>query len=293
MVTVLTTESGGPAAVGLIKSLRALGDAVHIVATDASPLAAGLHLADHKEVVPYADDPAYIGSLLKVVEKYKVNFILPTGEHDLQTLAQNKQLFESAGCTVFVSSYETINTCQDKFKFYQALKNTEIPVPATFNVPMIIKPVRGSGSRGIKVLPLKEEIIQEYIPGTEYTVDVFCDMNSQIINHVIRERVAIKAGISTQGRTVRHPAISKIVTTMVEHLQLKGPLCIQLRENSTGNPVVIECNPRLGGGTYMCTLAGLNYGSLYYNLYRGLDMASFEAPPKKITVVRYFEEIVL
>lgn len=293
MATVLTTESGGPAAVGLIKSLRALGDMVHIVATDANPLAAGLHLADNQEVVPYADDPAYIDSLLRVVEKYKVDFILPTGEHDLQALAQNRTLFERAGCSIFISSYEAVSTCQDKFKFYQALRNTEIPVPATFNVPMIIKPVRGSGSRGIRVLPLKEEIIQEYLPGTEYTVDVFCDMNSQIINHVIRERVAIKAGISTQGKIVVRPHITNIVKDMVEHLHLKGPLCIQLRENSAGDPVVVECNPRLGGGTYMCTLAGVNYGSLYYNLYKGLDMGPFEMSPKKITVVRYFEEIVL
>ena len=60
---------------------------------------------------------------------------------------------------------------------------------------MIIKPNRGSGSRGIEVLNLDEKVIQEYLPGTEYTVDVFCDMSSQVVNHVIRERVATKAGI--------------------------------------------------------------------------------------------------
>ena len=293
MVTVLMTEAGGAAAIGLIKSLRQYDTNVKIVATDASPLAAGLHLADESEVMPYATDPAYISSLLKVVEKHGVDLVLPTGEHDLEQLAESVELFKSRGCAVCVSSPESIAICQNKMSFYERLKDTTAPVPLTFKGPLIIKPNRGSGSRGIRVMELEGEIAQEYLPGTEYSVDVFCDMNSRIINHVIRERITIKAGISTQARVVVHPAISRIIQTVVEELSLCGPLCIQLRENPRGEPVLVECNPRLGGGTYVSTLAGINYGALYCELMAQRDISQFSLPPAPITVVRYFEELVL
>jgi len=287
------TEAGGAAAIGLIKSLRQYNTNVKIVATDACPLAAGLHLADESAVMPPAADPGYISSLLKVVDRLHVDLILPTGDHDLQKLAESVELFESHGCAVWVSPTESIIICQNKMSFYERLKDTAAPVPATFKGPLIIKPNRGSGSRGIRVMELEGQIVQEYLPGTEYTVDVFCDMNSRIINHVIRERITIKAGISTQARVVVYPAISRIIQTVVEELSLCGPLCIQLREDQTGAPVLIECNPRLGGGTYVSTLAGINYGALYCELFAQRDISKFSLPPSQITVVRYFEELVL
>ena len=291
MLTVMVTEAGGPAAVGLIKSLKEYSTDIQILAVDADPYASGLYLSDHGVTVPYASDDQYIDKILSLVKKYKVGLILPTGEHDLQKMSENRKRLESLGCSIFISDKETVRICQNKFEFYQSLKQTNIPLPATFQHKMIIKPNRGSGSRGIEILNLDEKVIQEYLPGTEYTVDVFCDMSSQVINHVIRERVATKAGISTKSRVVLNEEISLIVTRMAKHLSLKGPVCIQLKENGSGRPFVVECNPRLGGGTYICTLAGINYAELYINILQ--ERNNIPRTPKEITVVRYFEEIVL
>ena len=291
MLTVMVTEAGGPAAVGLIKSLKKYSSDIQILAVDADPSASGIHISDHGHTVPYASDERYIDKILSLIKEYGVNLILPTGEHDLYKLSENKKRLESLGCSIFISDKEVIETCQNKFKFYQALKHTDIPVPMTFQNKMIVKPNRGSGSRGIEILDLDEKVIQEYLPGREYTVDVFCNMSSQIVNHVIRERLATKAGISTKGRVVLDENISSIIRKMVEHLSLKGPVCIQLKEDDTGRPFVIECNPRLGGGTYICTLAGVNYAELYIDILQKRD--NTHRSPQEITVVRYFEEIIL
>ena len=37
-------------------------------------------------------------------------------------------------------------------------------------------------------------------------------------------------------------------------LQLKGPVCMQMKEDELGSPKFIEINPRFGGGTYFTTL---------------------------------------
>jgi carbamoyl-phosphate synthase large subunit len=291
MLTVLITEAGGPAAVGLIKTLKSSSLDIRIVATDMDPLASGLHMADLSVLVPHASQAEYTDKLLDLIKKYEVDLIIPTGEHDLYKLSKIRDKMKNLGCKIFVSDPDTVEICQNKLKFYEHLKKTDIPLPLTYSKNMILKPKRGSGSRGIKIVELEDRIIQEYLPGKEYTVDVFCDMSSNIINHVIRERVATKAGISTKSTVLFDKSISLIVGQLVHHLSIKGPACVQLRNNDKGSPHVIECNPRLGGGTYISTLAGVNYADIYLNMLT--NKPNKTQKPKEITVTRYFEEIVL
>tara|TARA_Y100000385_G_scaffold290468_2_gene363687 strand:+ start:283 stop:1158 length:876 start_codon:yes stop_codon:yes gene_type:complete len=291
MLTVLITEAGGPAAVGLIKTLKSSSLDIRIVATDMDPLASGLHMADLSVLTPHASQAEYTDKLLDLIKKYEVDLIIPTGEHDLYKLSKIQDKMKNLGCKIFVSDPDTVEICQNKLKFYEHLKKTDIPLPLTYSKNMILKPKRGSGSRGIKIVELEDRIIQEYLPGKEYTVDVFCDMSSNIINHVIRERVATKAGISTKSTVLFDKSISLIVGQLVHHLSIKGPACVQLRNNDKGSPHVIECNPRLGGGTYISTLAGVNYADIYLNMLT--NKPNKTQKPKEITVTRYFEEIVL
>ena len=74
---------------------------------------------------------------------------------------------------------------------------------------------------------------------------------------------------------------------LAKYLNLKGPVCIQLKEDVDGNPKFIEVNPRLGGGTYFTTLAGVNFMDIIVN------KPSVIPEPKEIMVVRYFNEIVV
>ena len=41
----------------------------------------------------------------------------------------------------------------------------------------------------------------------------------------------------------------------------------------------------------MCTLAGINYTEIYFNILKGVKNSKLK--PKEITVLRYFEEIVI
>ena len=53
--------------------------------------------------------------------------------------------------------------------------------------------------------------------------------------------------------------IENLCKNLCIYLNLKGPVCIQLKEDSKGRFKFIEVNPRLGGGTYFSTLAGANF----------------------------------
>ena len=172
---------------------------------------------------------------------------------------------------------------------------------------MFAKPEYGSGSRGVKICHKisdirtldKEEsvhrssnyLFQEYLPGQEYTVDVLCDLDSNPIVVVPRKRLQIKAGISFKGQVIKHNQIENLCKTLCAYLSLKGPICIQLKEDPKGNPKFIEVNPRLGGGTYFSTLAGINFLDLILKIKNNQE---YKVPKlKEITVLRYYNEIVI
>ena len=134
-------------------------------------------------------------------------------------------------------------------------------------------------------------LFQEYLPGQEYTVDVLCDLDSNPVIVVPRKRLQIKAGISSKGQVIKHKQIENLCKDLCLYLNLKGPVCIQLKEDSKGNPKFIEVNPRLGGGTYFSTLAGVNFLDLILKIK---NEQSFNQPIfKEITVLRYYNEIVI
>ena len=79
-----------------------------------------------------------------------------------------------------------------------------------------MKPRVGRGSIGAFAAKTIEElaffldyvadpVIQEYLDGTEFTIDVLCDFTGRPISIVPRERVVIRAGVIDRGRTVADP----------------------------------------------------------------------------------------
>jgi carbamoyl-phosphate synthase large subunit len=134
-------------------------------------------------------------------------------------------------------------------------------------------------------------IFQEYLPGTEYTIDVLCDLNRQPLIAVPRIRLETTGGISTRGKVLRNPDIEKLCMGVAGLIGIRGPCCIQMKESSTGIPKITEINPRLGGGTIFSALAGANFPDMILKMVKGERVPA----PKisEITVVRYFEEIVV
>ena len=134
-------------------------------------------------------------------------------------------------------------------------------------------------------------IFQEYLPGTEYTVDVLSDLTEKPIMAIPRIRIDTKAGISVKGKIVRNSMIENLCINTAETLGIRGPSCIQLKGSKNGKLKIIEINARFGGGTIFTTLAGANFPAMLLEL---LSNNSLIIPKvSEITVLRYFEEIVI
>ena len=116
-------------------------------------------------------------------------------------------------------------------------------------------------------------------------------MDSNPLAIVPRERLQTKAGISSKGRIVKDNFIEKSCFDICKFLNLKGPICLQMKEDTNGNPKFVEINPRLGGSSYFATLAGVNFLEIMLDLVNGKEPVINE--PKPITILRYYNEVVV
>ena len=98
--------------------------------------------------------------------------------------------------------------------------------PADWTYPVVVKPRAGSGSRDIRILRSAAELaatehsedllVQEYLPGDEYSIDVFAGRPGHVIASVPRLRAKVDSGISVAGRTVRDPELERFGAAVAE-----------------------------------------------------------------------------
>ena len=315
--TVVVPGAANPAGINTIRSLKMAGFKGKTVATDSSRLAAGFFIASSYEVMPRViEEEKYADKLSALIKKYDVDVLMPSSGYDIWPYSKYKQELEELGATAVVSDPECLETCYDRMLTFQALcdKFGEL-LPFTTTAfeeidrfPMFAKPRREKGGTYSAIIydradlnylflkfkdkiEKKEMIFQEYLPGTEYTIDVLCDLNRQPLIAVPRIRLETTGGISTRGKVLRNPDIEKLCMGVAGLIGIRGPCCIQMKESSTGIPKITEINPRLGGGTIFSALAGANFPDMILKMVKGERVPA----PKisEITVVRYFEEIVV
>ena len=155
----------------------------------------------------------YIPQLLKICTLDNIDLLIPTIDTDLLVLSENKEKFENIGTKVLISKPDKISICRDKNYTAGFFEKCGLKAPKTVNdyqeyndlYPCFIKPKDGSSSINAFKVENKSElkvyaeqmgdyIIQPFIEGTEYTVDIFCDYDGNPVSIVPRIRVAVRAG---------------------------------------------------------------------------------------------------
>jgi carbamoyl-phosphate synthase large subunit len=306
--TILVPGAAAPAGINAIKSLRMGGFQGKIVATDSSYLSPGFFMCEVNEVIPEADNHSFINRLNEIVEKYGVNLLLPTSGFDIYPYSEFRDQLIKRGAFPVVSDMDSLVTCKDKMLTYERLKSKfDLPFTTTdpteiSSFPVMAKPRYGKGSRDIMRLDntddigyvtskMKDLIFQEFLPGTEYTIDVLSDLDKKAILAVPRIRIQTKAGISTKGRILKNRRIEEECKQIADFIGIKGPCCIQMKEDANGIIKLVEINPRMGGGTIFTTLAGANFPMMLIDMVEHKQVKMPEV--NEITVIRYYEEIVI
>jgi ATP-grasp in the biosynthetic pathway with Ter operon/PylC-like, N-terminal domain len=168
MTTVLVTAVGAPGSARLLRALRENGEReVRLVGVDMAERSVGRHLCDAFHLVPAGSETAFADALLELVERERVDVVLPQSSHDLPTLAERRAAFP---VPVLVAGPETVRRSNDKAETYELLHRIGVPAPRFRRVtgsagveaaahelgypdrPVCFKPVFSSGSRGFRIL---------------------------------------------------------------------------------------------------------------------------------------------
>ena len=262
----------------LIQSFReaalCLGVSLKIYGADIAMTASALAYCDYSRNVCDMKDENYILELVSICRKDKIDILIPTIDTDLLVLSQNVSLFGET--KVLISSPEKITICRDKNFTADFFESCGCHAPKTVNdwrkyngqYPCFIKPKDGSGSINalkaessheleIYAKHIKDYIIQPFIDGTEYTVDIFCDFDGNPIYITPRIRLQVRIGEVLKTQITMDENIVEECKRIVAKFRPVGPLTIQLiKQNLTGDNYYIEINPRFGGGAPLSMKSG-------------------------------------
>lgn len=312
MIHVLVTSAGTASAINVIKALRLQREfELRIYAVDYDYTAPGLYLADKFELIPKSDSQNYIPAIIDFCSRMNISIIFPIHSCEIEVFAENQLAFEREGIQLFIPSITAIRKCNDKKLMCDLVRKIGILTPACYDLddnlckfPMIAKPNNRSGSRDqFKIKdPIdlayvrqkyKEHLIQEWIDGTEITVDCLFGPESTLIVASPRLRIQVKAGQCVKGMTIRHDKIVELCLAIAKRINYSGPANLQFIINNN-QPYFIEINPRFAAGGLMLTVnAGANIPWMILSWLINKNFGSYYEIQEGMIMLRYYEEVYL
>jgi carbamoyl-phosphate synthase large subunit len=282
------------------------------LAADVNALAPALYYADEHAFVPRVDDPGYISALAELVRAHGIRLIVPLTDLDHGVLARAR---EELGALVLLPEPTIVDALADKWLAHLLFVENGIGSPPTWlpgalpdalEFPVLVKARHGFGSRGIYRCSDPRELdfflgyasadsmVQACCKGEEFSIDLFCDLESRCLNAVPRTMIESKGGESIKGMTVRDAELIEVGRHVSETLGLVGPANVQCFREPDGSYQVTDINPRFGGGFPLPTAAGSRYPEL------ALALAAGERPEPRLgdfrdglVMTRFFSELVL
>lgn len=270
---------------------RALAGSGRVFAGDVDRTAPGLYEADQGFLLPKVNDKNYIEELIILCKKNSISLVIPLIDTELFVLSTSQDLFKRERILALISRPEVITLCRDKLKTANFFKKHNIPSPHTFSnlsdveeepYLLVIKPRFGSAGKDVFICKnkndlmfyqqkIKEPIIQEYIRGSEITIDVLCNLTGKVLEVVPRKRLKIRGGEVERGITINDENLINWAIRIADYLKAVGPINIQCFLAERGS-VFTEINPRFGGGYPLSYYAGANFPEMIIKMVRGEDI---------------------
>ncbi len=280
--------------------VRAFRDAVgkfgkgRVITTDINLLSPALYFGHKHHIVPLTTDRHYIPIIESICGVEDVHLVVPTIDDELPIFGGMRERFQSIGVQVAISSEQTGLICNDKYQTYLFCREQGIATPETVlaadcqtwkgQFPAIVKPRFGRGSvnvhqvRNLEQLRMfadyvPDSIVQDYVDGTEFTVDVLSNFSGKVISVVPRERLVIRAGVTDKGITRKIPDVMYFAADIAERLQIVGASNIQCKWDGR-RATLIEINPRFSGGISLTLASGADFPSWMLQMVAGLNVRS-------------------
>lgn len=303
---ILVTSIGSTGAQGVIKSLRTQDiHRVELIGTDMAPDVAGRAMVDRFHQVPHASrDDVYRSRILEIVDSESIDAVIP--------IMDPEQLVLSAGwpsgidCRLVGPGHEVLSLVTNKLRLYSYLDRHGFRTPEIYGEPGIffpafLKPVVGTGSNQARRVDTRNQletarndsgvelVVQEYIEGSEYSIDCYADLEGVFVGAVPRIRERVKGGLAVASTTVEAPFLVAEADRLLTCLGYRGPANVQVIERQ-GEYFFTDFNPRFGGAYTASIRAGLDGPRFLADELAGreIDYSGYRVGLK---MVRYWTEV--
>lgn len=262
------------------------------IVVDIDESAPGFQFADINLLISTIDEI----KIYNAAKKYKIDGIITTSDYPVRSVAYICEKLNLIGLNVRASKIST-----NKYLLRKCLHDNKILTPnflkisnveelkrvnCRYNYPLIIKPVDSSASRGVKKIRDPAElkaayyesvkyskcgdvIIEEFLTGTEYSIEVLCFRGEIHIiaitekttlgfenSFFVEDRHIIPANVDAEDKKQIEFTIFKVIKTIgLDNCAVHAEIILTIR-----GPIIVEVGARLGGDYITSDLVPLSTG---------------------------------
>jgi len=306
--TLLMTTIGGQVGISTLYALAPLRDRIRIVGVNSVAEVPQNFLCDTAYLAPgTADRAAWSARLREILRLERPDLVVAGRDEDLAPLAALKAEAELAGTAFLCPGPASVAVITDKYESWRFSRDRGLPFAETavmadevaaliavHGFPLVAKPRRGTGGKGVRLLRQRSEVdawlgqggvaFQPFIGRPEevagedldpafglpliyvaawrdfVNVTVTVDLAGRV-TYRGSARLASLGRNTARGSKVDDPAIAPVAQACAEALvalDFAGPLTIQGRYDRHGRFTVFEYNGRINGGAYSRGLLGID-----------------------------------
>ena len=269
---ILVSGVAGDIGLGIGRVLKEWGIFDRLYGIDVSDDHPAKIVFDQVNVAPSADNSSYLDWLCNFISSNAINLFIPTSEVEIFVASNNLDQIQKH-TKILINNQLIVNKSLDKWETLNFLASNGVAVPTNgivgqdipINFPVIIKPRRGQGSKGLQKIKNKsalkncpkDSVWQDCLEPSdqEYTCAVYISKDLNVKTLLIKR--SLVGGYTGKGVVVKNKKISDYVESIAKVFNKPGCYNVQLTLTRDG-PRVFEINPRLSSTVVFRDKLGFN-----------------------------------
>lgn len=258
---------------------------------------------------PGKQPEAFFEWLVKTIQEDLVEVLFPMDDNVMDVVIAHKEELQKL-CRMLIPDEESYNIASDKGLAVMAAQKAGLNCPETcmpnkeydllnlevyiaeLAFPLVVKPRKSNGSRGIVVVNKREDFVKEYLkvhqsfpfpliqeyicPGPRFDVCLLFNNESQLKASFVQEELRhfpLDRGPSTVQKSVWRPDLVELAAGLLKDLNWQGIAEVEfMYDEKDGKFKFMEINPRFWNSLHLSILSGVNFPWLLYQLIMDGDV---------------------
>ncbi|OYR75473.1 hypothetical protein DJ84_23580 [Halorubrum ezzemoulense] len=247
---------------------------------------------------------AFYHAIMSTLTKSDYDVLIPTRDATTRAVSARKEEIEQQ-TNVFVAPPRILDQFVDKGKTIKLAQEAQIPTPTTYfpdetsleeiakqlEYPALIRPKRGSGSRGITMVEDRDDLessykkiqkkfgdsmIQEYVKKSGYTTAaiLFDEEQNEVASFTYerQKEYPLDGGPTVVGESTDDDDAKHYAKKLLTEGSWYGPAEVEFILDEDGTPRLLEVNPRFWMPVHLAVVAGVDFPSNVAHLAEGIHV---------------------